>query len=48
MISLMKRDILQGEGKRIENVEKKEVLLRAASLFRNLCPYPVGSRANRE
>ena len=26
---------------RPENVEKKEVLLRAASLFRNLCPFPL-------
>lgn len=26
---------------RNENIEKKEVLLRAASLFRNLCPLPV-------
>ena len=26
---------------REENVEKKEVLLRAASIFRNLCPFPV-------
>ena len=26
---------------RPENVEKKEVLLRAASLFRNLCPFPM-------
>lgn len=26
---------------RPENVEKKEVLLRAASLFRNLCPWPL-------
>jgi len=29
---------------RQRNVEKKEVLLRAASIFRNLCPFPVGSR----
>lgn len=28
---------------RPENVEKKEVLLRAASLFRNLCPFPMVS-----
>ena len=27
---------------RPENIEKKEVLLRAASLFRNLCPLPLG------
>ena len=26
---------------RPENIEKKEVLLRAASLFRNLCPFPI-------
>ncbi len=26
---------------RPENIEKREVLLRAASLFRNLCPFPV-------
>ena len=26
------------------NVEKKEVLLRAASIFRNLCPFPVNAR----
>lgn len=26
---------------RPENLEKKEVLLRAASLFRNLCPFPI-------
>jgi len=25
---------------RPENIEKKEILLRAASLFRNLCPFP--------
>lgn len=29
---------------RPENVEKKEVLLRAASLFRNLCPFPMISQ----
>ena len=29
---------------RPRNVEKKEVLLRAASIFRNLCPFPVGSK----
>jgi len=27
---------------RPKNVEKREVLLRAASIFRNLCPFPVG------
>ena len=27
---------------RPENIEKREVLLRAASLFRNLCPFPLG------
>jgi 8-oxo-dGTP pyrophosphatase MutT (NUDIX family) len=26
---------------RPENIEKREVLLRAASLFRNLCPFPL-------
>jgi hypothetical protein len=26
---------------RPQNVEKREVLLRAASIFRNLCPFPV-------
>jgi len=26
---------------RPQNIEKREVLLRAASLFRNLCPYPL-------
>lgn len=26
---------------RPENIEKREVLLRAASLFRNLCPFPI-------
>jgi 8-oxo-dGTP pyrophosphatase MutT (NUDIX family) len=26
---------------RPENVEKREILLRAASIFRNLCPFPV-------
>jgi 8-oxo-dGTP pyrophosphatase MutT (NUDIX family) len=26
---------------RAENIEKREVLLHAASLFRNLCPFPV-------
>ena len=30
---------------RQRNVEKKEVLLRAASIFRNLCPFPVGSKS---
>jgi 8-oxo-dGTP pyrophosphatase MutT (NUDIX family) len=30
---------------RQKNVEKKEVLLRAASIFRNLCPFPVGSKS---
>lgn len=29
---------------RQRNVEKKEVLLRAASIFRNLSPFPIGSR----
>ena len=28
-------------GLRAENIEKKEVLLRATSLFRNLCPLPI-------
>jgi 8-oxo-dGTP pyrophosphatase MutT (NUDIX family) len=28
---------------RPQNVEKREVLLRAASIFRNLCPFPVRS-----
>jgi 8-oxo-dGTP pyrophosphatase MutT (NUDIX family) len=27
---------------RPDNIEKREVLLRAASLFRNLCPFPLG------
>lgn len=31
---------------RPENVEKREVLLRAASLFRNLCPFPVSGGRN--
>jgi 8-oxo-dGTP pyrophosphatase MutT (NUDIX family) len=26
---------------RPENVEKREVLLQAASMFRNLCPFPI-------
>ena len=26
---------------REENIEKREVLLKAASMFRNLCPFPV-------
>ena len=30
---------------RPENVEKKEVLLKAASLFRNMCPFPIRPRA---
>ena len=29
---------------RPENIEKREVLLRAASLFRNLCPFPLGNK----
>lgn len=29
---------------RPQNVEKREVLLRAASIFRNLCPFPVRGR----
>jgi len=29
---------------RPDNIEKREVLLRAASLFRNLCPFPISSR----
>jgi 8-oxo-dGTP pyrophosphatase MutT (NUDIX family) len=29
---------------RPENIEKREVLLRAASLFRNLCPFPLMNR----
>ena len=28
---------------REENIEKREVLLKAASMFRNLCPFPVGN-----
>lgn len=32
---------------RPENVEKKEVLLRAASLFRNLCPFPISQTTRR-
>jgi 8-oxo-dGTP pyrophosphatase MutT (NUDIX family) len=32
---------------RQKNVEKKEVLLRAASIFRNLCPFPVGSKSGK-
>jgi 8-oxo-dGTP pyrophosphatase MutT (NUDIX family) len=32
---------------RQRNVEKKEVLLRAASIFRNLCPFPVGSKSGK-
>jgi hypothetical protein len=30
---------------RPENVEKREILLRAASIFRNLCPFPVFRRS---
>jgi 8-oxo-dGTP pyrophosphatase MutT (NUDIX family) len=26
---------------RSDNIEKREVLLKAASLFRNLCPFPI-------
>lgn len=33
---------------RPKNVEKKEVLLRAASIFRNLCPFPVGTKPNKQ
>jgi 8-oxo-dGTP pyrophosphatase MutT (NUDIX family) len=29
---------------RAENIEKREVLLKAASMFRNLCPFPIGFR----
>jgi len=29
---------------RPQNVEKREVLLRAASIFRNLSPFPIGSK----
>ncbi len=32
---------------RPQNVEKREVLLRAASIFRNLCPFPVGIAAKK-
>ena len=32
---------------RQRNVEKKEVLLRAASIFRNLSPFPVGGKSRR-
>ena len=32
---------------RQRNVEKKEVLLRAASIFRNLCPFPVGLKSGK-
>ena len=28
---------------RAENIEKREVLLKAASMFRNLCPFPIHS-----
>jgi NADH pyrophosphatase NudC (nudix superfamily) len=28
---------------REDNIEKREVLLKAASVFRNLCPFPVGT-----
>lgn len=33
---------------RPENVEKREVLLRAASIFRNLCPFPIGAQAQAQ
>jgi 8-oxo-dGTP pyrophosphatase MutT (NUDIX family) len=29
---------------RAENIEKREVLLKAASMFRNLCPFPITLR----
>jgi 8-oxo-dGTP pyrophosphatase MutT (NUDIX family) len=32
---------------RPENVEKREVLLRAASLFRNVCPFPLGKNKKK-
>lgn len=33
---------------RPENIEKREVLLRAASLFRNLCPFPTSGHDAEE
>jgi hypothetical protein len=32
---------------REENIEKREVLLKAASMFRNLCPFPVQRTGGR-
>lgn len=32
---------------REENIEKREVLLKAASMFRNLCPFPVRPKFDR-
>jgi len=33
---------------REENIEKREVLLKAASIFRNLCPFPVAPPSKRQ
>ena len=33
---------------RPDNVEKKEVLLKAASLFRNMCPFPIQGKSGRK